>query len=75
MNRTGSTAVGREIGALCGRYLQSPCLELGGKNPMVVWSDADIDLAVQGSSIAKVEVGRLGGVWHRADPHQSPPGA
>src|SRR5690349_2992253 len=46
---TGSTAVGREIGALCGRHLQSPCLELGGKNPMVVWSDADVDLAVQGA--------------------------
>lgn len=46
---TGSTAVGRSIGALCGRHLQSPCLELGGKNPMVVWSDADLDLAVQGA--------------------------
>src|SRR3954469_21434150 len=28
---TGSSGVGREIGALCGRHLQSPCLELGGK--------------------------------------------
>jgi aldehyde dehydrogenase (NAD+) len=46
---TGSTAVGREIGALCGRHLQSPCLELGGKNPMVVWDDAEVDLAVQGA--------------------------
>ena len=33
---TGSTDVGRKIGALCGRHLQSPCLELGGKNPLVV---------------------------------------
>ena len=40
---TGSTEVGREIGALCGRHLQSPCLELGGKNPMVVAPDADLD--------------------------------
>jgi aldehyde dehydrogenase (NAD+) len=46
---TGSTPVGREIGALCGRYLQTPCLELGGKNPMVVAPDADIDLAVDGA--------------------------
>lgn len=46
---TGSTAVGREIGALCGRHLQQPCLELGGKNPMVVLPDADLDLAVQGA--------------------------
>jgi acyl-CoA reductase-like NAD-dependent aldehyde dehydrogenase len=46
---TGSSAVGREIGALCGRHLQSPCLELGGKNPMVVMEDADLDLAVEGA--------------------------
>src|SRR4051812_4887957 len=46
---TGSTDVGRRIGELCGRYLQSPCLELGGKNPMVVTADADLDLAVEGA--------------------------
>jgi alpha-ketoglutaric semialdehyde dehydrogenase len=46
---TGSTAVGRRIGELCGRHLQSPCLELGGKNPLVVMPDANIDLAVQGA--------------------------
>ncbi|WP_119066207.1 aldehyde dehydrogenase family protein [Rubrobacter indicoceani] len=46
---TGSTAVGREIGALCGRHLQAPCLELGGKNPLVVMDDAEIDLAVEGA--------------------------
>src|SRR5919112_4015589 len=46
---TGSSAVGAEIGALCGRHLQSPCLELGGKNPMVVMDDADLDLAVEGA--------------------------
>jgi alpha-ketoglutaric semialdehyde dehydrogenase len=46
---TGSTDVGRRIGELCGRHLQSPCLELGGKNPLVVTSDADLDLAVEGA--------------------------
>ena len=46
---TGSSEVGREIGALCGRHLQSPCLELGGKNPLVVMPDADLDLAVEGA--------------------------
>jgi aldehyde dehydrogenase (NAD+) len=46
---TGSSAIGAEIGALCGRHVQSPCLELGGKNPMVVMPDADIDLAVEGA--------------------------
>src|ERR687884_960537 len=46
---TGSTAVGAEIGALCGRHIQSPCLELGGKNPLVVMPDAELDLAVEGA--------------------------
>jgi alpha-ketoglutaric semialdehyde dehydrogenase len=46
---TGSSAVGTKIGELCGRHLQSPCLELGGKNPMVVTPDADLDLAVEGA--------------------------
>jgi aldehyde dehydrogenase (NAD+) len=46
---TGSTDVGRAIGALCGRHLQSPCLELGGKNPLAVMADADLDLAVEGA--------------------------
>ena len=46
---TGSTAVGRSIGELCGRHLQSPCLELGGKNPLVVMPDADLDIAVEGA--------------------------
>src|SRR5690349_15998228 len=46
---TGSTAVGERIGELCGRHLQSPCLELGGKNPMVVTASADPSLAVEGA--------------------------
>jgi acyl-CoA reductase-like NAD-dependent aldehyde dehydrogenase len=46
---TGSTAVGARIGELTGRHLQSPCLELGGKNPMVVAPSADLELAVQGA--------------------------
>ncbi len=46
---TGSSAVGARIGELCGRHLQTPCLELGGKNPLVVMDDADLDLAVEGA--------------------------
>jgi aldehyde dehydrogenase (NAD+) len=46
---TGSSAVGSKIGELTGRHTQSPCLELGGKNPMVVMDDADVDLAVEGA--------------------------
>src|SRR5207342_1439195 len=46
---TGSSAVGREIGALTGRQLQTACLELGGKNPLIVTPSADLDLAVEGA--------------------------
>ena len=46
---TGSTAVGRYIGEVCGRNLQQPSLELGGKNPLVILADADLDLAVDGA--------------------------
>ena len=46
---TGSSEVGRRIGELCGRHLQSPCLELGGKYPLVVMPDANLDLAVEGA--------------------------
>jgi aldehyde dehydrogenase (NAD+) len=46
---TGSTDVGRRIGELCGRHLQSPCLELGGKNPLIVMPDANIPLAIEGA--------------------------
>lgn len=49
---TGSSEVGARIGELCGRHLQSACLELGGKNPMVVAPDADLDLAVEGALFA-----------------------
>ncbi len=46
---TGSSEVGRRIGELTGRHMQSPCLELGGKNPLVVMPDADLDLAAEGA--------------------------
>src|ERR1700722_11306080 len=46
---TGSTAVGREIGAKAGRALKRLTLELGGKSPNVILPDADIEAAVKGS--------------------------
>ena len=49
---TGSSEVGARIGELTGRHLQSACLELGGKNPMVVTPHADLDLAVEGALFA-----------------------
>jgi acyl-CoA reductase-like NAD-dependent aldehyde dehydrogenase len=46
---TGSTEVGREIGAKAGRALKRMTLELGGKSPNVILADADIETAIKGS--------------------------
>lgn len=46
---TGSTAVGRSIGATAGRALTPMSLELGGKNPLLVLPDADIERAAAGT--------------------------
>ncbi len=42
---TGSTAVGRRIAATAGQSLKKVALELGGKNPQVIFPDADLDSA------------------------------
>jgi succinate-semialdehyde dehydrogenase/glutarate-semialdehyde dehydrogenase len=46
---TGSTAVGRQIAARAGERLIHASLELGGKNPMIVLADADLDRTVEGA--------------------------
>ncbi|MBB4161232.1 succinic semialdehyde dehydrogenase [Streptomyces cinereoruber] len=49
---TGSTATGRQIAADAGRRLIGASLELGGKNPMIVLEDADIEKAADGAVAA-----------------------
>jgi aldehyde dehydrogenase (NAD+) len=46
---TGSTVVGREIGAKAGRALKRVTLELGGKSPNIILPDADLDVAIKGA--------------------------
>ncbi|MGE0215837.1 aldehyde dehydrogenase family protein [Mycolicibacterium sp.] len=46
---TGSTAVGREIGAKAGRALKRVTLELGGKSAGIVLPDADLESTVTGA--------------------------
>ncbi|MHB1807733.1 MAG: aldehyde dehydrogenase family protein [Solirubrobacteraceae bacterium] len=46
---TGSTAVGREVGAKAGRALKRLTLELGGKSAAIILPDADVDAAVKGA--------------------------
>ncbi len=50
VNFTGSTQVGRIIAALGARYLKPCVLELGGKAPLLVLEDADLDAAVAGAA-------------------------
>ena len=42
---TGSTAVGRAVGAAAGRALKRVSLELGGNNALIILDDADIEVA------------------------------
>lgn len=46
---TGSVPTGRRIGASAGQALIPSVLELGGKDPMVVFADADLDVAAEGA--------------------------
>lgn len=47
---TGSTAVGRHIAAKCGAHLKKCCVELGGKDSMIVLEDADLDKAAEAAN-------------------------
>ncbi len=46
---TGSTATGREVAAAAGRRLVGATLELGGKNPLYVADDVDVEVAAEGA--------------------------
>jgi len=50
---TGSSRVGRHIGALCGQHMKRVVLELGGKNPLVVMADCDLDAAVEAAAFGQ----------------------
>ncbi|MFN5722968.1 MAG: aldehyde dehydrogenase [Betaproteobacteria bacterium] len=50
VNFTGSTRVGRIIAMTCAKYLKPAVLELGGKAPLVILDDADLDEAVNGAA-------------------------
>ncbi len=49
VNFTGSTPVGRIIARTCGQYLKPAVLKLGGKAPLLVLDDADIEQAAAGA--------------------------
>jgi aldehyde dehydrogenase (NAD+) len=49
---TGSCEVGRRIGQVAGGRLAKVCLELGGKNPLIVCDDADVPRAVEAAVLS-----------------------
>jgi benzaldehyde dehydrogenase (NAD) len=49
---TGSTEVGRKVGALAGGLMKKVSLELGGNNPLIVLDDADLPAAASAGAYA-----------------------
>jgi phenylacetaldehyde dehydrogenase len=52
---TGSTEVGRKVMTAAARTIKRVTLELGGKNPIVVFADADLGAAVEGALVGAFE--------------------
>jgi acyl-CoA reductase-like NAD-dependent aldehyde dehydrogenase len=46
---TGSCETGREVAMACAEHYKKVSLEMGGKNPIIVMDDADLDLALEGA--------------------------
>ena len=69
---TGSTAAGRQIGAVCGEQLKRVSLELGGKSAAIVLDDADLDHDHRGPEVRLADEQRPG--LRRADPDPGQPG-
>lgn len=47
---TGSTEVGKQLAAEAGKHLKKITLEMGGKSPMIILNDADLDYAVNAAA-------------------------
>ncbi|MET3920220.1 aldehyde dehydrogenase family protein [Arthrobacter sp. UYEF20] len=63
---TGSTAVGRQVGADAAAQLKRVCLELGGKSSSIVCEDADLKSAVEASvDSAMLNSGQTCSAWTR----------
>src|SRR3989441_6599432 len=46
---TGGTLTGRKVAEACAPLFKKASLELGGKNPNIIFADADLDAAIAGS--------------------------
>ena len=50
---TGSTAVGKQLAALAGQHMKRVTMELGGHAPVIVFDDADVDVAAKAMAASK----------------------
>ena len=50
---TGSTAVGKQLAAMAGLHMKRATMELGGHGPVIVFDDADVDMASKMLAAAK----------------------
>lgn len=50
---TGSTPVGKQLAALAGQHMKKATMELGGHAPVLIFKDADLDVAVKEILAAK----------------------
>jgi len=61
MSFTGSTAVGKHLAAMAGQHMKRATMELGGHAPVIVFEDADIDLAAKTMTFMKYIAHTLSG--------------
>src|ERR1035438_1524194 len=50
---TGSTAVGKRLAALAGLHMKRATMELGGHAPVIIFDDADLDVATKAMAASK----------------------
>ena len=53
MSFTGSTVVGKQLAALAGAHMKRITMELGGHAPVIVFDDADVDVAAKTMAASK----------------------
>ncbi len=50
---TGSTPVGKELTRQCAATMKRTSMELGGNAPVIIFDDADLDIAIAGTLVSK----------------------
>jgi len=53
MSFTGSTVVGKQLAALAGAHMKRMTMELGGHAPVIIFDDADVDVAAKTMAASK----------------------